>query len=740
MNKPVSHLSRRQFLVSGTVAGGAFMLGMTSLPNVPSAAVTGTDAPFQITTWVKVTPDNRIIVINPHTEMGQGVHTSLPMIVAEEMDADWSLVEMEQAPAEKDYANYLLAKGYVLGDTAIPGILVGITNFTMKTLANMMVQQITGGSTAVQYTGWHGLRNTGAAAKEMLVSAAAKRLNVDRSSLKTEKSHVVHDATGQRIPYGDLAADAAEMDVPGNPQLKSPDAYSIIGKRVQRLDIPAKVDGTAEFGIDVRLDNMVYASVANSPVFDGTVQRFDGTAASERKGVAHVLDIGNAVAVVADGFWQAQSALADTEIVFDEGEKATLSSEGLSQSIDASLTGQLDTKKESGNVEDALASAEKIVESHYRAPYLNHSCLEPMNCTVWLRDGKLDIWGGMQNPLNTKNMAVDKSGLDDDKVTVHPRYMGGGFGRRARGDIEMQAVAIAMAMNEKGDNRPVQLIWSREEDMQHGLYRMAGASAFRAALSQDGKIEAWQNSLVSDEEPTDAWLIPYTVPNQLIKKADWENPIPSGPWRSVAHSTNAFYTEGFMDELAAEAGEDPYSFRLKHLPEDSRDYTLLKTVAEKAGWSEPLAAKPGMRRGKGIAIHQSFNTRVAEVVETSIEEDGTIHVDRVVAAVDCGIVINPDTVEAQIQSGIIFGLSAALYQKNNIEQGRVVETNFPDFEMVRLETAPEIEVHIMDNQFNPSGIGEPGTPPVAPALANAIFAATGKRLREMPFVEADLTA
>jgi len=739
----MAKLSRRKFLLlGGAVVGGGLVLGYSALPrqykDVADIAKGDGQGPI-LATWLRLDPDNTLTVIVPHSEMGQGVHTALPMMAAEELDADWNLVRMEQAPATPEFANQPMGEGFITNGIKFPDFLAGTVDLAFYQAAKALNLQVTGGSTSVRFTGHYGMRVAGAGLREMLIKAAAKRWNVPSGQLIARDSHILHEASGQSATFGELANEAAAYTPSPTPTLKDPKDYKIVGTSVPRYDIPSKVDGSAQYGIDVQVPGMLYAAIHMSPVFGGTVVSIDASKAEAMPGVKTVVDLGNAVAVVADKYWRARTALQAVDVRFDNKGNDKMSSDVIFERFEAAIqAGDSDGDETHGDAEAALASADKRVDAAYRVPFLAHAPMEPMNCTAWLHDGQCEIWTGTQNPLGARAVAAEVAGIDADNVTVHNVMLGGGFGRRIHvnfesgerqlNDFVSPAVTVAKAVN-----APVKLVWSREDDIQHDAYRPAIVSHFSGAVDGDGKASAWRNIYNNKHDPTEASLIPYSIENVDIRNVKTEAYVPFGPWRSVAHSHHAFFTESFVDELAHAAGEDPMDFRIAMLDKAPRHKKVLEVLRDKA-WSEPVV--PG--RARGVAIHESFQSIVGEVAEISLGETGDLKVHKVVCAVDCGSVVNPDTLIAQMESGIIFGLSAALYGEITLEKGRVVQENFPDYDMVRLAQAPEIETHIVESGAPLGGAGEPGTPPIAPAVANAVFALTGKRMRALPLRNQDV--
>ena len=732
--------TRRQMLVGGGLAGGALLIGVSM--SGPSRrerenAIAAEGGEKFVTTWLKISPDNITTVYVPHSDMGQGPITALAMMAADEMDADWNLVRAEQAPAEPEFANESLGLFITKGQTA-PDMLAGAAETLWYNVAKFMSMQITGGSMAVRYTGQHGMRIAGAAAKEMLVKAAAARWNCAASDCEVRDSIVYLKGKNRSATFGELAVEAAEYSPSATPTFKTPDQYRIVGKPTKRFDVPGKVDGSGTYGIDARPEGMLYAALRQSPVFGGKLKRYDATEVLKRRGVKKVVELPVGVAVIADNFWRAKQAAAALDIEFDDGGNGGISSASIFEGHEKALQGDSTEDVEKGDAEGALKNAAKVVEAAYRVPYLAHATMEPMNCTVWVHDGKAEVWVGTQDPLGTRARVADMTGIDYDNVKVHPLLLGGGFGRRIpyrSGFSEFPSEIDYASLIAKEVDAPVKLVYTREDDMQHDAYRIAVANTMKAGLDADGNPVAWLNRYVYKDEPEEAPHIPYAVENQSIRYVDNPTPVPRGPWRSVAHTQHTFFNESFMDELAHEAGKDPYEFRMALLKDKPRHRAVLQLAAEKAGLGKPLPEG----RVHGIAVQQSFSTIVAEVLEVSLDEDNRPRVHKVTCAVDCGRVINPDTAEAQVQSAVIYGLTAALYGQITIEGGAVTQGNFPDYRMVTLAETPVIETHFIDSGEALGGLGEPGTPPVAPALANAVFKLTGKRIRELPMSIHDLS-
>lgn len=728
-------ITRRLMLFGGVaVAGGGLAVGYALQPWSTldrARKVAGKSGESMLSAWVRIGTDNSVTVIVPHSEMGQGVHTSLPMMLAEELDADWSLVRMEQAPADMAFANQGLARGYLRGEYDIPSVLSGTADFAFRKIAESMNLQITGGSTSVRFTGVDGMRRTGAAARAMLIKAAAAAWGVPEAEVEAKQSKLSHKS-GKSATYGEMAEAAATFDPPADLKLKAKKDYTIVGKPIARFDIPGKVDGSAKYGIDVRLPNMSYAIVAASPVFGGTLKSVDEAPAKAMRGVKSVLKLPAAVAVVADNTWRAKEAMAALKPVWDEGAKAGLTSQSILAGMEAAL-GKSDLTEDhaTGDVDAALKGAKKVVEATYRVPFLAHATMEVMNCTAHFEGDKLTIWGGFQDGLGAKTRAAALAGIPVDNVTLHHTAMGGGFGRRGP-TVNYLERAIEIARQVEG---PVQVVFTREEDMTQDGYRHASVAKMKAALADDGRVSAWLHTFNEKYDPPEAITTNYNFVNRAARYASGTNPIPWGPWRSVDHTQQGFFIETFMDELAHAAGVDPFEFRRSHLVDAPRHKAALELAASMAGWD----AKPAEGRGRGISIREAFGTIVAQVAEVSLGADGRVRVHNVWSAVDPGEVVNPATFTAQIQGGAIYGLTAALYGEITIDKGRVVQQNFPDYDMVRMADAPVHEVRFIESGARTGGAGEPGTAPIAAAVGNAIFALTGKRIRELPFKNFDLT-
>jgi len=728
--------TRRGLITAGVVTGGALVVGVAIRPGhrAPKLRDVVADADEALLNlWVKIGADNRTTAIVPHAEMGQGVHTALAQMLADELDADWNLVDVQEAPAHAEYANHNLAKGFLFGDAEIPHALVGTVDGVVLKLTQAMDLQVTGGSLSVRATGLHGMRVAGAAAREMLAKAAAADWKVPARELVLKNSHVSHDASGRTAAYADFASAAAQFAPSSKPKLKDPGAFTVIGTSAKRLDIPAKVDGSAAFGIDAQLPDLKTATIRGCPVFGGRVAAVDEAAARRLPGVERIVNLGDAVAVVADGYWHAHRGLAALDIEWSTDGREALDQAGIFAQFDGALAraeieDDGDVEVDRGDCEAALVAASSRLEAEYRVPYLAHAAMEPMNCTAWLHDGVCEIWTGTQNPLGARAAAAEAIGFEPENVIVHNAYLGGAFGRRSVHDYVVQAARVAEATK-----APTKLVWSREEDIAQDKYRPAVTSRFRGGLDDDGHPVVWTNLYVDKHEPAEAPRIPYAIANQRIASMPSPTHVPFGVWRAVDHSQHAFFTESFIDELAVLANRDPYRFRRDLLVDKPRHRKVLDTAANTAGWG----TAPGPGRGRGIALHESFGSIVAEVVEARVDA-GKVRVERVVCAVDAGYAVNPDGLVAQMESGIVYGLTAALYGEISLEQGRVKQSNFHDYPMLRIDEMPQVETVIVDSGGPLGGAGEPGTPPLAPALANAIHDAIGVRIRELPISKHNL--
>jgi isoquinoline 1-oxidoreductase beta subunit len=705
--------TRRAFIGTGTIVGGGFVLGVAGLALAPSRySVVSDDAADkgELTTWIVVTPDNLVTVLVPHCEMGQGSQTALAMMAAEEMNADWSLVRVKEAPALDAYANGYILRAFVpgLSDRLSRGIDYGAYR-----IARWYGLQVTGGSSAVRGTGVYGMRVAGAAAREMLVAAGAAQFNVSASECAAVDSHVVHSKSGRRATFGELAKAAARINVPTSPALEHRDTYTICGTARPRFDIPSKVDGTAVYGIDFTLPGLLHAAVEIAPVYGGRLTSVDSAAAEGMAGIKRIVRLDEAVAVVADTYWHARRALAALKPVFDDAGHGDVSSASIFAAFDKAL-----------GAAPEMPGGARTITADYRVPFLAHATMEPMVCTARVQGDRAEIWAGTQDPLNARSMAAKALGFGVEQVQVTNLLLGGGFGRRLpfMFDYVDMAARIAKAMSPT----PVKLVWSRENDIQHDYYRPAAMARFAGALDANGTPLAVRSSYAGggDRESTD---MPYAIGDKDAAARDAAHPIRLGQWRSVLNSQHGFFKESFIDEMAHAAGKDPFLFRRDLLGGQPRFRAVLEKVAEMSAWGAPLPAG----EGRGIALTECFGTIVGEVAHVAVT-DGRLRVRHVYAAVDCGDVVNTDSAAAQVEGGIIFGLSAALVGEITVANGRVVERNFRDHEMIRLADAPQVSVAFVRSGAREGGLGEPCVPPIAPAVTNAIFAATGTRIRELP--------
>ena len=739
--------TKRAFLGAGVIAGGGLVVGVALRPGNVAKGMAGAvanDDETLVHVYVKISDDNTTTAMVPHSEMGQGAQTALAQMLADELDADWSLVRFEEAPARKEYAMYSAGRGYLFKGIDFPDAVAPSIDGMMMKIADALHMQVTGGSMSVRVTGQYGMRVAGAATREMLVKAAANAWNVAPDQITTNKSHLYHQATQRKAPYAEFAAAAAQFTPSYTPALKRPEEFTIMGRHVERHDIPAKVDGSAMFAMDVQRPNMVYATVKRAPVFGGRIASVDDVRARSTQGIIDVVQLpamaeqgmvgnfssGEAVAVVAESYWSAKQALQALKVAWDGGDNARVSSDAIFEQFDRDITAATDRETDvvEGNTNAAFAANATVLEAEYRVPYLAHTCMEPLNATAEVTENSAELWVGCQNPLGFRHTVADALGIDAENVTVHNHFMGGGFGRKAVADAAVQAAMIAKTVQ-----RPVQLVWSREEDVRQDFYRPAVLSRFKAALDDDGNLLAWENTYVDKHEPVEAPLIPYSVSARDIGHVKSPTHVPFGAWRSVDHSQHGFFTESFIDEVGLAAGKDPFEFRAGLLKDKPRHLAVLQKAADEAGWTTPLPEG----RGRGISLQESFGSIVAQVVEVTVV-DGQTSVDRVVAAIDAGFAISPDGMAAQLESGIIYGLTAALYGEITIKNGAVEQSNFHDYEAVRIAEAPVIETHVINSGADLGGAGEPGTPGIAPALANAIFDATGVRVRSLPLKRFDL--
>ena len=719
MSAPVL-VGRREFIRTGAAIGGGLLVSLhTPLARGTSEASAAEEKDFALNAFVRIGTDESVTVISAHSEMGQGIYTSLPMLLNEELQGDWSKVRVEAAPVDKAYNHPVF----------------GI--------------QMTGGSTTSPAE-WERYRKMGAVARIMLVEAAAHQWNVEASSCRVDKGVVIHGATGRRATYGSLANAAAQLTPPADVPLKDAQTFTLIGKPTRRLDTPAKTNGTAQFGLDVSVPGMLTAVVARPPVFGGKAVKFDAAETLKVPGVKAVEQVPSGVAVIAERFWPAKLGRDRLRVEWDLGSNAGLSTEQMLRDFAETAKSPGTIAKKTGDPQAALKTAAHTVTAEYDVPYLAHAMMEPLNCVVDLRADSCELWTGTQFETIDRANAAQVAGLSPDKVQIHTTLLGGGFGRRANpaSDFIVEAVHVA-----KVARAPVKVVWTRDDDLRGGWYRPMWHDRFVAGLDGNGNPVAWTHTIVGQSimqgTPFEAFGIKNGVDSASVEGAadilygfpnvqvDLHSPkigVPVQWWRSVGHSHTGFSTEAFLDEVAHAGGKDPYELRRVLLAKQPRMRAVLELAAQKANWGSPLPAGVG----RGIAGHFSFDSYVAQVVEASVEKNGAVRVHRVVCAVDCGRAINPDTVKAQMEGGIIFGLTAALKTEITLKDGRVQQENFHDYQMLRIFESPEIEVHIVPSRENPTGVGEPGVPPVASALANAIFAVTGKRVRRLPIRASDL--
>ncbi len=705
-------IERREFIKMSVTASGGLLLGFY----VPGAAKLASSGPsanvFMPNAFVRIGTDERVTVIVNHSEMGQGVYTSLPMLLAEELDADWTKVSFESAPVDPKYNHPAFG------------------------------MQMTGGSSSV-WSGLEQFRQAGAAARAMLVAAAAQQWNVDATACRTE-SGTVFNGSNRKLTYGQLVGAAAKQTPPSHVQLKDPKTFKLIGKPIKRLDTPEKLNGSAVFGIDVKLPGMVTAVIARPPIFGATMKSFDDSRARSMPGVRKIVAVPAGVAVIADSFWQAKMAREALRVDWDEGSMRTFNTTQMMEEFRGRAKSPGKTVRNDGDAASALANAAKKIEAVYEVPYLSHLMMEPLNCTVDLRPDSCEVWTGSQFQTIDRANAAKVAGLPNEKVQLHTTLLGGGFGRRAnpQSDFVVEAVHVA-----KAAGAPVKVIWTREDDMAGGWYRPAFLHAIEGGVDATGNPVSWSSRLVGQSimagTPFEGMMmkgkeydpasvegvddLPYAIPNLRVESHRADINVPVQWLRSVGHSHTAFATECFIDELAGLAGKDPYQFRRGLLLKQPRHLGVLDLAAQKAGWDKPLPKGVG----RGIAVHFAFGSYAANVAEVSVT-DGKVRLHRIVCAIDCGQYVNPGIIAAQTEGGAIFGASAALFQELTFENGRLQQTNFHTFPVMRMNECPEIETHIVESNEKSGGVGEPGVPCAAPAIANAIFALTGKPIRRLP--------
>ena len=751
-------MKKRHFMLGTLAAAGALTVGWSLLPPRGRMGVASPGSPglTGFNGWLKVSHDNRVTVTMPKSEMGQGIHTALAMVLADEMDADWAQIGIEPAPIDNIYNNISTIVDGLPFHPDDKGVLrQAVSWLTAKTMREVGTM-VTGGSSSVKDL-WMPMREAGAAARAMLRGAAAQAWNVPVAEVSVQAG-VLRHASGRQASFGELAAAAAALPVPAAVVLKQPAQFTLIGKSLPRLEAPAKTQGTARFGMDVQLTGMLYATVVMCPTFGGQVRSFDADVALKRPGVKKVVAVpgyhgGTAgVALIADTPWHALQAIRQVVVDWAPGAGEPASSaaalDGMAAALDRSSGFGFYSI---GDVEAALAGSARVVRAEYRAPFVAHHTMEPQNCTVLVKPDGATVWAPTQVPGFARWVVAQLLGLPDQAVDMQVQLLGGGFGRRLEVDFIAQAAAIARHV----PGTPVQTFWSREEDTRHDFYRPAAVARMAAGIDAQGAVTAWQHvsagpSIVHqvlrrlfgmpsfgfpDKTTAEgAFDQPYEWPHARIGHLVVESTVPIGFWRSVGHSHQAFFKESFIDEVAHAAQQDPVAFRTHLLARHPRQRAVLQRAAQLAGWGGPLAAAAdGAKKARGVALHQSFGSTVAQIAEVSLAPDSkTIRVHRVVCVIDCGTAVNPGLIRQQMESGIVFGLSSALHGGVTVEQGRVQQSNFHDQPLLRIDACPAIETEIMANSEPPEGVGEPGTPPIAPAVANALFALTGQRLRTLP--------
>jgi isoquinoline 1-oxidoreductase beta subunit len=710
-------IGRRGFLKTSAAGATGLVIGFYLPGRMEAlAAFPAESTPASLNAWMLISTDDTVKIMIDKSEMGQGILTALCMIAAEELECDWKKVRTEFAPAATQYFN--------------PAFHT----------------QGTGGSSSVR-SSWDPLRRAGATARDMLLQAAAAKWGVDKSACHAENGVIFHDATKRKLTYGSVAEAASKLPVPQDVLLKDPKQFRVIGKATKRLDTPDKVNGRAEFGLDVRRPGMLYAVVQRCPVFGGKVATFDAARAKAVPGVKKVVEISNGIAVVADNTWTAMQGRRVLEVKWDEGPNASVSSETISKLFADRTTHPGVEARREGDAMSALSGATQKIETVYEVPFQAHAAMEPLNCTADVRSDRVDVWAPVQFQTASQATAANICGLKPENAFVHTTFLGGGFGRKGAVDFVREAVEISKAVG-----APVKLTWSREDDTQHDNYRPASYARMAAAIGADGWPVAWTTRIAcpsimeaafpgstkNNLDPTSVEgvaNIPYSIPNILVDYQRTETGIPVGFWRSVGSSQNGFFSECFIDELAVAAKKDPYEFRRHLLEKAPRHLAVLELAAQKAGWDKPLPAG----RYRGIAVLFAFESYAAQVVEISVNRSAkTLRVHRVVCAVDVGQVVNPSTITAQSESAVVYGLSSALHGNITISGGRVKEGSFDNYPVLRMNEMPVVEVHIVPSTEKPTGAGELSVPPVGPALCNAIFAATGKRIRRLPIRPEDL--
>lgn len=710
---PVTTPSRRQFLKVSAATAGVLAVGITMpVMNRRAVADSAGAEPNLIDVWLTIDAEDQVTVAIANSEMGQGVYTSMAMLIAEELEVDWNSVKAAAAPAAPEYTNLMFG------------------------------MQATGGSTSIRWA-YEPLRTVGAGARQMLMQAAADQWDVPVSECTASNATIKHAGSDRTLRYGELVAAAAKLPAPTDVPLKKPAQWSLLGTPAKRLDTPLKVNGTAEFGIDVQVPDMLVATVTACPTFGGKLKSVDEAPAMAVKGVKQVLKLEDAVIVVAETYWPAKKGLAALSPEWELGANAGRNTDSYREELLAALESEAPVAHDQGDTAGTLAASANVIEALYEVPHLAHATMEPMNATANITDDGIEIWAPTQGPGIIQKVAAGILQIQPEQVKVNTTFLGGGFGRRFEMDFIVQTVLAA-----KMTGSPVKLIWSREEDMKHDFYRPASVSAFKAAVNEDGYPVAWHNRIacpsimsrvfpnfvkdgIDNSSVEAANELPYDIQNQRIEYQLTETGVPVGFWRSVGNSQNAWFVQSFIDELANIAGIDPYEYQMKLLKDHPRHQAVLKAAVEGSDWSARSESKP-----MGLAVQMSFGSYCAMVVELEPDVKSRLKIRHVSSAIDCGIALNPDTVVAQIESSIVYGLTAAYYGDIEIENGAVKQSNFPDNPMLKLEQMPAIDVAIVNSEEAVGGIGEPGLPPLAPALTNAIFAATGDRVRRLPLVKA----
>jgi isoquinoline 1-oxidoreductase subunit beta len=721
--------TRRQFLFSSAALVGGSAFALQALDSQAAAEATGLTQranEYAFKGWLKIADDGAITVYSPHIDFGQGSHTALAQMLADELDADWAQVRVEAAPASAAFANTALARGAATEQGGFLNALADFSPALVGFIARQIDLQSTAGSTAIRFTGQYGMRVLGAATREALLTVAARRLNVTKADLVTAQSVVSHSASGRSLRYAELAADAARESLSMRPRFKTRAQFKLMGQSVDRLDIPSKVDGTAVYGIDLKMPELRVAVVQASPTQGGKPRAYNSKAAFAVKGVEKVVNLGDAVAVVGTGYWPALKGLKALQLSFDTAPGTPVSSPGI-LAAQRKLTGG-ELLQPSGFAVSDTADG-KVLQAEYQAPFLHQAPMEPLNLTAHFKDGTLSVWGGLQDPLNARSLLAEAAKLPVDKVQFVPTMMGGGFGRRFPHrcpEIVAQIAKLAPLLS-----HPVKLIWPREEDFAHCGFRPQVSAVMKATLTADGQLQSWHSRYAQSAAAERAAALPYEVAEFKAQHHEHDSGVSEGAWRAVNHSQHGYFTECMVDELAQLAGQDPLLFRLKHLRKEPRASQVLTALRQHAQWDTP--APQGV--GRGVAVVACMGSVVGMVVEVSRSATGDLQVRRVVAVVDCGLLINPRNGEAQVAGGVVMGLSAALGEAITFKDGAVQQTNFADYPILRLAQTPKIDVHFVASDAAPGGLGEPGLPPVAPALCNAIFQLTGKRIRQLPIAQ-----